>query len=93
MKWWVGEVTVTKIVELEVTGGNRFILPQVIGTNFAGRTAGRIVRTSQREQSSRLSGRRIVDAPAAGPSLSPWTRGEGWGEGPALAHQPVRNPF
>ena len=26
-----------------------------IGTHFAGRTAGRIVRTSQREQSSRLS--------------------------------------
>jgi glyoxylase-like metal-dependent hydrolase (beta-lactamase superfamily II) len=29
MKWRVGEVTVTKIVELEVTGGSRFILPQV----------------------------------------------------------------
>jgi glyoxylase-like metal-dependent hydrolase (beta-lactamase superfamily II) len=28
MKWQVGEVTVTKIVELEVTGGSRFILPQ-----------------------------------------------------------------
>src|SRR5208282_2366457 len=28
MKWRVGEVTVTKIVELEVTGGTRFILPQ-----------------------------------------------------------------
>ena len=28
MKWRVGEVTVTKIVELEVTGGSRFILPQ-----------------------------------------------------------------
>ena len=28
MKWWIGEVTVTKIVELEVTGGSRFILPQ-----------------------------------------------------------------
>jgi glyoxylase-like metal-dependent hydrolase (beta-lactamase superfamily II) len=27
-KWRVGEVTVTKIVELEVTGGSRFILPQ-----------------------------------------------------------------
>src|SRR5262249_36521376 len=27
MKWRVGEVTVTKIVELEVTGGSRFILP------------------------------------------------------------------
>jgi len=28
MKWRVGEVTVTKIIELEVTGGSRFILPQ-----------------------------------------------------------------
>ncbi len=28
MKWQVGKVTVTKIVELEVTGGSRFILPQ-----------------------------------------------------------------
>jgi glyoxylase-like metal-dependent hydrolase (beta-lactamase superfamily II) len=30
MKWRIGEVTVTKIVELEVTGGSRFILPQAI---------------------------------------------------------------
>ncbi len=28
MKWRVGEVTITKIVELEATGGSRFILPQ-----------------------------------------------------------------
>src|SRR5438132_11954558 len=28
MKWRIGEVTVSKIVELEVTGGSRFILPQ-----------------------------------------------------------------
>jgi hypothetical protein len=28
MKWRIGEVTVTKIVELEVTGASRFILPQ-----------------------------------------------------------------
>ena len=28
MKWRIGEVTVTKIVEMEVTGGSRFILPQ-----------------------------------------------------------------
>jgi glyoxylase-like metal-dependent hydrolase (beta-lactamase superfamily II) len=28
IKWRIGEVTVTKIVELEVTGGSRFILPQ-----------------------------------------------------------------
>src|SRR5262252_2958235 len=28
MKWQIGEVIVTKIVELEVTGGSRFILPQ-----------------------------------------------------------------
>jgi glyoxylase-like metal-dependent hydrolase (beta-lactamase superfamily II) len=28
MKWRIGEVTVTKIVELETTGGSRFILPQ-----------------------------------------------------------------
>jgi glyoxylase-like metal-dependent hydrolase (beta-lactamase superfamily II) len=27
-KWRIGQVTVTKIVELEVTGGSRFILPQ-----------------------------------------------------------------
>jgi glyoxylase-like metal-dependent hydrolase (beta-lactamase superfamily II) len=28
MRWRIGEVTVTKIVELEVTGGSRFLLPQ-----------------------------------------------------------------
>ena len=28
VKWRIGAVTVTKIVELEVTGGSRFILPQ-----------------------------------------------------------------
>src|SRR6202035_2805355 len=28
MKWRIGTVTVTKIVEMEVTGGSRFILPQ-----------------------------------------------------------------
>ncbi len=28
MKWRIGDVTVTKIVELEVTGGSRFLLPQ-----------------------------------------------------------------
>jgi glyoxylase-like metal-dependent hydrolase (beta-lactamase superfamily II) len=28
MQWRIGNVTVTKIVELEVTGGSRFILPQ-----------------------------------------------------------------
>src|SRR3954467_10275110 len=28
MKWRVGKVTVTKIVEMEATGGSRFILPQ-----------------------------------------------------------------
>jgi glyoxylase-like metal-dependent hydrolase (beta-lactamase superfamily II) len=28
MKWIIGDVTVTKIVELEVTGGSRFLLPQ-----------------------------------------------------------------
>ena len=28
MKWRIGEVTVTKIVELEVIGGSRFMLPQ-----------------------------------------------------------------
>jgi glyoxylase-like metal-dependent hydrolase (beta-lactamase superfamily II) len=28
LKWRVGEVTVTKIVELEITGGSRFLLPQ-----------------------------------------------------------------
>ena len=27
-KWQIGDVTITKIVELEVTGGSRFILPQ-----------------------------------------------------------------
>ena len=27
-KWPVGEVSITKVVELEVTGGSRFILPQ-----------------------------------------------------------------
>ena len=27
-KWRIGDVTVTKIVELEATGGTRFILPQ-----------------------------------------------------------------
>ena len=28
MKWTVGDVTITKIVELEMTGGTRFLLPQ-----------------------------------------------------------------
>jgi glyoxylase-like metal-dependent hydrolase (beta-lactamase superfamily II) len=28
MKWVIGDVTVTKIVELEMTGGSRFLLPQ-----------------------------------------------------------------
>src|SRR6478735_3481486 len=28
MKWRIGDVTIHKIVELEVTGGSRFILPQ-----------------------------------------------------------------
>lgn len=28
MKWKIGDVTITKIVELEVTGGSRFLLPQ-----------------------------------------------------------------
>ena len=28
MQWKIGDVTVTKVVELEVTGGSRFILPQ-----------------------------------------------------------------
>lgn len=28
MKWQIGDVTVTKIVEIETTGGSRFILPQ-----------------------------------------------------------------
>ncbi len=28
MKWQIGDVTVTKIVELEMTGGTRFLLPQ-----------------------------------------------------------------
>jgi hypothetical protein len=26
MKWQIGDVTVTKIIELETTGGSRFIL-------------------------------------------------------------------
>jgi glyoxylase-like metal-dependent hydrolase (beta-lactamase superfamily II) len=28
MKWVVGDVTITKVVELEMTGGSRFLLPQ-----------------------------------------------------------------
>src|ERR1700678_1357160 len=28
MKWVIGDVTVTKIVELEMAGGSRFLLPQ-----------------------------------------------------------------
>lgn len=28
MKWTIGDVTVTKVVELEVTGGTKFLLPQ-----------------------------------------------------------------
>jgi glyoxylase-like metal-dependent hydrolase (beta-lactamase superfamily II) len=28
MKWRIGDVTITKIVEMEVTGGSRFLLPQ-----------------------------------------------------------------
>ena len=29
LSWRVGAVTITRIVELEATGGSRFILPQV----------------------------------------------------------------
>lgn len=29
-RWRIGEVTVTKVVELELTGGTRFILPQAV---------------------------------------------------------------
>jgi len=28
MKWQIGDVTVTKVIELEMTGGSRFLLPQ-----------------------------------------------------------------
>src|ERR1700733_12768458 len=28
LKWKIGDVTITKLVELEVTGGSRFLLPQ-----------------------------------------------------------------
>jgi len=28
MKWRIGDVTITKVVELEMTGGSRFLLPQ-----------------------------------------------------------------
>ena len=28
LKWTIGDVTVTRIVELEAVGGSRFILPQ-----------------------------------------------------------------
>ena len=28
MRWTIGQVTVTKLVELEATGGSRFLLPQ-----------------------------------------------------------------
>ncbi len=28
MKWRIGEVTVTKVIEMEATGGSRFLLPQ-----------------------------------------------------------------
>lgn len=28
MKWRIGEVTISKVIELEVTGGSRFLLPQ-----------------------------------------------------------------
>jgi hypothetical protein len=27
-KWRIGDVTITKVIELEVTGGSRFLLPQ-----------------------------------------------------------------
>ena len=27
-QWRIGDVTITKVVELEVTGGSRFLLPQ-----------------------------------------------------------------
>jgi glyoxylase-like metal-dependent hydrolase (beta-lactamase superfamily II) len=38
LKWRIGDVTVTKIVELEATGGTRFILPQA--TRDAARAIG-----------------------------------------------------
>ncbi len=28
MKWKIGDVTVNKVVELEMAGGSRFLLPQ-----------------------------------------------------------------
>ena len=34
MKWRIGRVTVTKIVELEVTGGGRFILTKARKTEW-----------------------------------------------------------
>ena len=28
MRWKIGQVTITKVVELEMAGGSRFLLPQ-----------------------------------------------------------------
>lgn len=35
-RWWVGDVAVTKVVELEATGGLRFVLPQTSHEAVAG---------------------------------------------------------
>jgi hypothetical protein len=37
MKWTIGDVTITKIVELEMTGGSRFLLPQATPAGRAAR--------------------------------------------------------
>jgi len=54
LRWKIGDVTATKEVDLEVTGGSRFLPPQArqaavlpmawLQPHFAGATAGHIVR-------------------------------------------------
>ena len=49
MKWTIGDVTVTKIVELEMTGGTRFLLPQATPRgDFADRLAAAAFRRRER---------------------------------------------
>ncbi len=73
MRWRIGDVTVTKIVEMEVIGGSRFILPQAtheeilpikwLQPHFAderGRLQDEHPRAGDRGAGRRQNGQRIV---------------------------------
>ncbi len=41
MRWTIGKVAVTKVVELEMTGGSRFLLPQATRRRYGKFTGSR----------------------------------------------------